>query len=131
MALEYTGNAVPAPGMLAGQHTNDRELLYSTHNYIQKGVTLKAGQGVLLLGTLLKQDPASKKYVKATVAAEAQGVLRKTTDTGTDALGQVWLGNILYAGVLKLSHVSAANSGVTLTDVLGARVNLVEGFFKF
>lgn len=131
MALEYTGNAIPAPGMAKGLHTNDLELLYSAHNYIQKGVTLKAGQGVLLLGTFLKQDTATKKYVKTTVAADATGVLRKTVDTGTDVEGQVWLGNILYAGVLKLDLVTAANSGVTLTDVLGATVNSVEGFFKF
>ena len=59
------------------------------------------------------------------------GVLRKTTDTGVDALAQVWLANILYGGVLKLSAVSAANSGVALASVLGAQVNSVAGFFRF
>jgi len=130
MAVNYPGNAIPAPSYVSGGQTTDNELLYSAHGYIQKGVTLKPGQGVLLLGTLLKQDPTTKQYVKATDNT-AEGVLRKTVDTGTDPNGQVWLGNILYAGLLKLSLVSAANSGVTLTSVLSARVNTVQGFFKF
>lgn len=129
----YTGNAVPAPGYQTNPTNTDEELLYSTKAYIQKGVTLKPGQGVLYAGTLLKQDTASKQYVRATDNT-ATGVLRKTTDTGTDssASAQVWLANILYGGVLKLSLVSSANSGVTdLTTVLGATVNTVAGFFKF
>lgn len=130
MATEYVGNAIPAPSYVEGGFTNNDELLFSANDYHQRGVTLKPGQGVLLLGTLLKQDPTSKMYVKANDNT-AQGVLRQTVDTGTDAAGQVWQANILYAGTLKLSKMSAANSGVTLTSVLNARVNTVAGFFKF
>lgn len=126
----YTGNAIPAPGYAKGTSTVDDELLYSTVGYTQKGVTLKPGQGVLLLGTLLKQDSATKQYVKATDST-AEGVLRQTTDTGTDANGQVWQGNIVLMGLLKLDRVTAANSGVTLTNVLGARTNSVRNTFKF
>jgi hypothetical protein len=130
--IEYTGNSIPAPGYAKGGVTTNDELLYShDHNYVQKGVTLKAGQGVLLLGTLLKRDATSKRYVKTTTPGDALGILRKTTDTGTDEEGQEWQANILYGGVLKLAPVKAANSGVTLTSVLGGRVNEVEGFFKF
>lgn len=130
MATEYYGNSIPAPGYARGQHTVDEELLFSTAGYTQKGVTLKPGQGVLLLGTLLKQDAATKQYVKATDNT-ATGVLRSTTDTGTDPDGQVWMANIVLMGLLKLSKMQAANSGVTLTNVLGARVDEVQGFFKF
>jgi hypothetical protein len=135
--MEYTGNSVPAPGLAFGTHTNDDELLYSTANYEQKGMTLEPGQGVLLLGTILARKTSTKRYVKyvalgADGAGTALGILRKTTDTGLTASSQVWLGNILYAGFLKLSKVSAANSGVDLTaGILGGRVNAVEGFFKF
>jgi hypothetical protein len=132
MVTEFTGNAIPGPGYDAqsGQIL-DQELLYSTVGYVQKGVTLKPGQGVLPLGTFLKQDATTKQYVIATTPSEVQGVLRQTTDTGTDTAGRAYLANILYAGILKLSAVTAANSGVTLTSVLSARVNSVEGFFKF
>lgn len=129
--MEYVGNAIPAPSYVEGDYTNNDELLYSANGYTQKGVTLKPGQGVLLLGTFLDYDAASKKYVKTTTAGNVKGVLRQTVDTGTDANGQVWLANILYGGTLKLSKVSAANSGVTLTSVLNAHVDTVQGFFKF
>ena len=45
---QYTGNAIPAPGNVEGPRTGeDLEVLYSMVGYIQKGVTLKQGQGVL------------------------------------------------------------------------------------
>ena len=127
--MEYYGNSMPGPGYATSATTVDDELMYSMVGYTQKGVTLKPGQGVLLLGTLLKQDPSTKMYVKTT--SNAEGVLRQTTDTGSDADGQRWQGNIVLAGMLKLSKVSAANSGVTLTSVLAAQVNTVMGYFKF
>jgi hypothetical protein len=130
----YTGNAIPAPGLSTGAGTSDDEILFSAVGYIQKGVTLKPGQGVLLAGTFLKQDPGTKQYVKATGAAGVEGVLRKTVDTGTDAGAgaQVWLANILYGGTLKHAALSNANSGIAdLTTVLGAQVNVAQGFFRF
>lgn len=127
---EYPGNAIPAPGYAKGSTTVDDELLFSTVGFTQKGVTLKPGQGVLLLGTLIKQDPSTKQYIKANDNT-AEGLLRQTTDTGTDPAGQVWQANIVIAGIAKLAKVQSANSGVTLTSVLGAQVNAVIGTFKF
>lgn len=129
--VEYPGNAIPGAAYVAGAQSVDEELLYSTVGYVQKGVTLKPGQGVLLRGTFLKQDASTKKYVKTDTAGEVEGVLRKTVDTGVTEDAQVWMANILYGGVLKLALVSEANSGVTLTNVLNAQVNEVQGFFKF
>ncbi|WNN94997.1 hypothetical protein SEA_MAGRITTE_20 [Microbacterium phage Magritte] len=128
--MEYTGNAIPAPGFRTGGGVIDDELMFDMNGYSQRGVTLKPGQGVLLLGTLIKQDPTSKQYVK-TNGNDAQGVLRQSIDTGTDPNGQVWQGNIVTMGQLKLSKMQAANSGVTLTSVLNARVDTVQGYFKF
>lgn len=129
--VEYTGNAIPAPGFRTGGGVIDDELQFGTHAFSQKGVTLKPGQGVLLLGTLIRYETASKKYIRATTA-NAEGILRQTIDTGTDPAGQVWQGNIVTMGQLKLSKVSLANSGQNvLGGVLGSRVDPVQGYFKF
>lgn len=130
--MEYTGNAIPAPGFRSGGGVIDDELLFSTQGYTQKGVTLKAGQGVLLLGTALKQDATSKRYVRATAAEDATGFLRQSVDTGSDPAGQEWQGNIVTMGMLKLAKVSAANSGINVSGgLLGSRVDAVQGYFKF
>src|SRR6478735_8573024 len=100
---QYTGNAIPAPAYVSGPVTADDEILFSTVGYVQKGVTLKPGQGVLPGGTALVQDAATKQYIKATTAGAAEGILRKTTDTGVDAQAQVFLANILYGGTIKLA----------------------------
>lgn len=131
IGTEYFGNSIPAPDFRRGGVAVDDEILYSANDYTQKGVTLKPGQGVLLGGTLLTKDSATKKYVKTTDPTKAVGLLRKTTDTGSSEDAQVWQANILYAGLVKLSAVKAANSGVTLTNVLKGIVNEDEGFFRF
>lgn len=129
---EQVGNTVPQPqfnGEL--EFTVHQELLYSTVGVVQKGVTLKPGQGVLPLGTFLKKDASTNYYVKATDAADVVGVLRQTTDTGTDEAASAWQANILYGGALKYSFISSANSGVVLASVLNAQINTVAGFFRF
>lgn len=129
---EYVGNAMPAPGYSRSGWTNDQELLMESNpgSYHQKGVTLKSGQGVLLLGTLIKQEPSTKLYIRATDDT-AEGILRTTVDTGTDPAGQKWQGNILFSGILNHALVSTANSGVTLSSVLGAKIIANRNIFKF
>ncbi len=129
--VDQIGNSIPAPDFRVNGTYVDDELLFSTVGYTQKGVTLKPGQGVLLLGTGIKQDPATKLYVKTTTAADIEGFLRQTTDTGATADALKFQQNIVIAGILKLSKVEAANSGVTLSNIAGARVNAVIGSFKF
>ncbi len=128
--IDQIGNSIPAPGYKTGPTYVDDELLFSTVGFTQKGVTLKPGQGVLLLGTLIKQDPSSKMYIKATDST-AEGLLRQTTDTGADSSAQVYQQNIVIAGIAKLSKVSSANSGVTISSITWGRVNSVIGTFKF
>jgi hypothetical protein len=135
---QYPGNAIPGAGFTSGNNFVDDELLFSTHNYIQKGVTLEPGNGVLPLGTILARRTDTKRYVAYNSGGSngtnvALGILRNTVDTGTDssANAQIWQANILYSGLLKYSAVSAANSGVSLTSVLNATVNTTAGFFKF
>lgn len=129
---EYVGNAIPAPGYNRKGWTTDQELLMASNpgSYHQKGVTLKSGQGVLQLGTLLKQDPSTKKYVRATDNT-AEGILRTTVDTGTEETDQTWMGNILFFGILNYALVSSANSGVNVSSVLSARIIANRNIFKF
>ena len=129
---EYVGNAMPAPGYSRKGWTNDQELLMAANpgSYHQKGVTLKSGQGVLLLGTLIKQEPATKLYVKATDNT-AEGILRTSVDTGSSETDQPWMGNILFGGILNYALVSSANSGVNVSSVLGARIIASRNIFKF
>lgn len=130
--VEQVGNAIPAPGYKQGGWTTDQELLMASNpgSYHQKGVTLKSGQGLLKLGTLLKQDPSTKKYIKATDNT-AEGVLRTSVDTGSAETDQPWMGNILFGGILNYALVSSANSGVDVSSVLGARIIASRNIFKF
>lgn len=59
---EYPGNIMPSPGYSRTGTYQDDELLYSTHRFTQKGITLKAGQGVLKLGTVMGQKAGDKKW---------------------------------------------------------------------
>ena len=129
---EQVGNAIPAPGYNRKGWTTDQELLMASNpgSYHQKGVTLKSGQGLLKLGTLLKQDPATKKYIRATDDT-AEGILRTSVDTGSEATDQTWMGNILFGGTLNYALISAANSGVNVSSVLGAKVIANRNIFKF
>lgn len=130
--VEYAGNAIPVPGFDRGTSVADDELLYSTAGFTQKGVQLKSGQGVLLLGTVLARETSTKKYVKYVSGGSdgtgtAVGVLRKTLDTGA-AGSKEYFGNIVIAGILKLDKVSSANGGTPA--VLNAVTNTVFGTFK-
>lgn len=135
--VDYAGNAIPVAGITRGPNVPDDELLSSTVGYRQKGVTLAAGQGVLLLGTVLARKTSTKEYVAWENSAgdgvgTPVGILRKTVDTGTDPNGQRYFGNIVVTGLLKLSKVSYANGGVAdvLSD-LNASTNEVLDQFKF
>lgn len=135
--VDYPGNAIPAPGYNRGSNVPDDELLYSTVGFTQKGVTLAPGQGVLKLGTALARRNSDKLYVKFVSggsggAETAVGILRKTVDTGSDADGQKYQGNVVIAGILKLSKISAANGGsANVVTALSAVANDVFGTFKF
>lgn len=135
--VDYTGNAIPAAGINRGAHVPDDEILYSAVGFTQKGVTLKPGQGVLKAGTALARETSTKLYVPfasggSDGTGNAVGILRKTVDTGSDANGQTYLGNVILMGILKLDAISSANSGYTdVATALKARTDVVFGTFKF
>lgn len=138
MAYEYMGNTIPAPGLsINNPTTTDQELKYSTVGYSQKGGTIKGGQGILPLGTVLARDTVSKQWVKfvsggSNGAGTAAGVLRKTVDTGASGDGK-FEGNIAFRGSLKYNLVSSANGAQLAAAVtaLGAKVNTTLNIFSF
>jgi hypothetical protein len=137
--VEFPGNIMQSPGYSKTAFSQDDELLASTKAFTQKGVTLKAGQGVLTLGTLLGQKTADKKwypYVDANSdgTQTARGVLRTTVDTGASGTGPDFQGNIVIQGILKNSKIKASGAGsvdaAALVD-LNARVDTVLDLFTF
>lgn len=130
------GNAMPVPSYSRSGFIADQEILASTNpgSYIQKGVTLAPGQGLLKRGTLLKRNSSTKLYERATSAADAEGVLRATTETGTDASDDAprFQQNILLKAAVQLDKVKDANSGITIGNtVLDGRVDEARNFFIF
>lgn len=116
MAYEYIGNTIPAPGLnVDNPFSYDQELLFSGVGYTQRGGTVKPGQGILPLGTVMARDTVTKQWVKfesggSNGAGTALGILRKTVDTNASGVGgsgfQV---NIVYKGSVKYNLVSSAN----------------------
>lgn len=136
MATEYPGNIIPAPGYRKGNVSTDDELLNSTVGYTQKGVTLKAGQGVLKPGQILAYETTTKRYVKyasggSNGTGTPSGFLRTGVDTGVDPLGQEYLGNIVIMGILNLDVISRANSGSIASAVTAFNARTDVNFRTF
>ena len=138
MPFEYIGNTVPAPGLVINTPSSfDQELKFSTVGYTQRGGTLKGGQGILRLGTVLARETTTKQWVKFVSggpngSGTAIGVLRKTTDTGIAGDGK-FVCNVAYAGKLKYNLVSSANGTQLAAAVtaLAARVAPEINLFSF
>lgn len=135
------GNVILAPGYTRGTEVKPVEILYSMNpSPFQKGCTLLPNQGVLEAGTPLEYDAASKKYRRATAAANVKGFLRLAVDTSDP----MKLGNIVLGGVIRLSAIPAttgvtdgtvtngiaANLAATATALNGS-INTQFGFLKF
>jgi hypothetical protein len=130
------GNVILAPGFTRGPEVKSKELMYSMEGLLQKGVTLKPNDGVYEVGTLLAYDNATKKYRRATTAAETVGFLRIASDTSDPAK----LGNVVLGGVVKAATVAAANPGALTADAtaltalataLNGTYNAQFGYIKF
>jgi hypothetical protein len=136
MATEYAGNAVPAPGFYDGNTSSQTEILYSTQGYTQKGITLKPGIGIIPAGTVMGMVTATKLWVPYNQAASngtgsdtPRGVLRTGVDTGSDAAGKRFLGNLVITGILKSAALSGHDANAL--SVLKARTDSVMGTFTF
>ena len=131
------GDVLFAPGYTKGTEVKGDELLYSYDGLLQKGVTLVANQGVLEVGTPLEYVSGSKKYQKATAAANVKGFLRIAVDTGTSGAVSK-LANIVLGGTIRYSVVPAStgvNDNATNRDAMVAALNGTYnaqfGFIKF
>lgn len=117
------GGVVPLPTMDEGAYVPDPEILWSSANLIQIGVTIKSGFGEVVAGTVLGRITDSGKYAPYNDNASdgtqvARGVLRLGVDTTTDCLG-----NLVLGGVLRNSKLTGLNANA-ITD-LGARQDTV------
>lgn len=132
---EYTGNVLLSPGFSQGGHTTDDEIMYSMAGYTQSGITIKPGQGVLLPGSIMARETASKMWVlygsddAGPGADVARGVLRKGVNTGTDPEAHAFQGNIVTAGLVKNSKLSGMDPAAI--TALNGRVDTVLDLFRF
>jgi hypothetical protein len=132
--VEYPGNVLPQPGYTKGNYSTDDELLASTAGFTQKGVTLAPGIGILPMGTVLGRNSTTKLWEvyasgKSNGAQVPRGVLRNSTDTGTDTTVPGFQANIVIQGILKNSKLSGADSNAV--TVLNARQDTVLDLFTF
>jgi hypothetical protein len=131
------------------------ELLKSTHRFVQFGVTLAGGQGILPTGCVLARKTSDKKYYLYAAGQSdgrqtALGLLRDARDTGgssspagkpsTDCLGNIVTGGVvdltLLSGTDTASQVTAAaggfGSGATGAGTqLAGRYDFVNNLFYF
>lgn len=134
MAIDQVGNAIPSPGFFQQGTTTDDELLASAIGWTQVGITLKAGQGLVPLGTIMGQITATKRWVPyATGATDGsqvpQGALRSSIETGTDPAGHEFQGNLVVKGTLKLNKIANADAGAIAA--LKARTSTILNTFTF
>ena len=126
----YEGDVIYAPGFAREDAVAPTEILYSTANLLQKGGTLAPGQGALPAGTAVKINAATKRYEKATAAADVEGFLRIGVNTGSaDSLPKQ--GVIVLGGVLKSDALSGVTVDAALATALGGQFNETRKFLKF
>lgn len=128
------GNVLRPPGTTQTGPVGGEEILASTSRFLQKGVTLAGGQGVLAAGTMLGRVTATKKYKAYANGASdgtevARGILRMAVDTGTGGSSEDKLGNIVYGGVVKLSLIVGLDSNADAD--LNARRDADRDYYIF
>lgn len=124
MAVEFPGNIIPSPGYFKGNFSTDDELMYSMNGYTQKGITIKAGQGVLLLGTVMGRKTGDKKWYKY----DDSGVGGVTNEVQTLSQGGSGLTSytITFSGQTTSSLLTAATAA-QVQAALEALSNIAPG----
>lgn len=132
---EMVGNVIPATFYQpATVYSTDPEILASYEAWTQIGIDIAPGQGIIPAGTVMAQVTSTKKWKVYNNGGSdgidtARGVLRMGVNTGTDANGPYYRGNLVTQGTLKLVKVSGADAAAIVD--LGARVDTVLKRFKF
>jgi len=125
------GNVILAPGYSSTSVPDPKELLYSEVGLRQHGVTLVPNQGVLETGTPLEYDSATKRYKKATAAANVVAFVRISVDTSDPAK----LASVVFAGTIKAAVIpviaSVSNDLAALATALGGKYNAQLGYISF
>lgn len=124
MTIEYPGNVLYSPNFTKGSSSVDDELLYSTAGFTQKGVTLKGGQGVLLLGTVLGRKTGDKKYYK--YADDGSAGVTNEVQSVTEGGAGLTSFTLTYSGQTTGS-IAAAATAATVQTALEALSNIAVG----
>jgi hypothetical protein len=127
----YEGDILRPPGFKStGVRPAPKEILGSAERLIQKGGTLKGGQGVIEEGTLVAQETATKLYVKYTDggtggAGVPVGFVRQAVNTTNGPM----LFNIVLGGSLKESALVGLTA--TAKTALNGRSDVSRDWFIF
>lgn len=126
----YEGDVIYAPGFAREDVSAPVEILYSTVGLFQKGGTLTPGQGAMPAGTAIKFNSATKRYEKATAAADVVGFLRLGVNTGTaDSLPKQ--GVFVLGGILKSDTLTGVAVDDALATALGGSLDTDRKTLKF
>lgn len=125
------GNVILAPGFSTTSVADPAELLYSEEGLLQKGVTLVPDQGIYEVGTPLEYDSATKRYKKATAAANVVAFVRIAVDTAAPAK----MASVVFGGTIKAAVIpviaTVTNDLAALATALKGKYNAQLGFIKF
>lgn len=132
------GDVVPSPGFYSGDPSEGQpDILYSQSALELHGGTLAPGQGVLRWGTAVSFDSATKRYKKATAAADVVGFLRYSVNTGDSADAQPRQGLFVMGGVLKSSTLQVNGADLdtagkkALAGAIGGSYNAANDSIRF
>lgn len=137
---------LPVPGFTKPTHTFGetfgdefhapvvRELFGSTVGARKRGVVLAGGQGILPTGTVLAQKTSDKKYYVYVNGGSGGlqtplGFLYHAADTGVGALSSDQGGNLVDAGIVKVSVTSGLDANAI--TLLAGRKDTASGLFYF
>jgi hypothetical protein len=133
------GNVLKVPGHTTKTEVKGDEILGGyAQGITQKGLTIKAGSGVLEAGTLLKVSSTAKKYEGVAAAAGISGtvgILRKGVDASgaTDVLANYVGGGNVKVSALKYADgtsVGASDLAAVATALKG-RIDAIHGYLIF
>lgn len=130
--MAFEGDVIYAPGFSGSETSTPKEILKSQVGLVQHGGTVTPGQGDLPEGTGMKLDSATKRYVKATAAADVVSFLRIGISTG-DSSALPRQGVMVFHGELAASKLLINGVAPVAADAtaMGAKLNTDLDSFWF
>lgn len=124
--VDFPGNVTLAPSFTIYPSSVDDELMYSMKGFTQKGITVKSGQGVLLLGTVMGQNAGDKKWYKYANSGEPSGEVTNEVQSLTEGGSGLTSYTITFSGQTT-SSIPAAATAADVQAALIALSNIAPG----